>query len=148
MVQSMGRVVLKQPSLNIVAGIAATGRDCADGAAEAVLAVPSVVINAKTAAATNRVRVLIRSLDPGDRTVRVERAVTEPQQVAEDAVAVGSDQKTGVIGRQHRCVAVVEPGWRERERLCQLTRENAYRLRIACRAVPDLDRRTAHPQMI
>src|SRR4051812_17902888 len=56
----MGRVVLKQPSLNIVAGTAATGRDCAAGAAEAALVVASVVRRAKTAPATSRARVLIR----------------------------------------------------------------------------------------
>src|SRR5438105_12973440 len=76
--------------------------------------------------------------NPGDRTVRVEGAVAECQQVAEDVVAVGSDQETGIIRRQHCCVAVVEPGLREPERLRQLTCKVAYSLHIVCRAVPAL----------
>src|SRR2546423_969087 len=60
MVQSTGRVVLKQPSLNVVAaGIAATVRDCAGGAAEAVLAVPRVAAMARAAAGTRMARGLI-----------------------------------------------------------------------------------------
>lgn len=74
--------------------------------------------------------------------------MAEPQQIANDTIAVNSDQKTGVISRQHRSVTVAKPSLRERKRLRQLPRKTTHSLHITRSTKPNLNRRTAHPQMI